>query len=264
MRIAALLVPTFIGVVLAEVESAKSAEPTCPTGMVEASGYYCPHVEQTCLKWLDPDNPGVNGPVQCAEFAPSKCLSERLVLKRFCIDQYEWPNTFGELPQTQTSWLEMRNTCSAAGKRLCTGSEFTFACEGSGMKPYPYGDGYHRDSTVCNIDKAWINPFRMASKLKSDGTRVQTWVERPLSEVDQRERIGSHPRCVSDFGVYDLVGNVDEWVINESGRPFQSGLSGGHWAKGARNRCRPKTVAHNESFKFYETGGRCCKDAKQN
>ena len=77
--------------------------------------------------------------------------------------------------------------------------------------------------------------------------------------LDQRVSSGSMP-CISPYGVYDMTGNVDEWVINSSGHPYKSGLMGGHWVRGARNRCRPETVAHAESTVFYEIGGRCCKD----
>lgn len=234
---------------------AESASSPCPSGMVEVYGQFCPRVEQTCLRWLDPENPGVNGPARCAEFSPTKCLSDHTVTKRFCIDRYEFPNKVGELPKVQASWYEMRDSCGKLGKRLCTESEWTLSCEGPGMKAYPYGDGFHRDSGACNIDKPWIDPFTYRDR-KVVG-------ERPLSEVDQRSLSGSHPACRSDFGVYDLVGNADEWVVNESGQPYASSLSGGHWALGARNRCRPKTLAHNESFKFYVTGGRCCSDLQR-
>ena len=54
-----------------------------------------------------------------------------------------------------------------------------------------------------------------------------------------------------------MTGNVDEWVVNESGRPYQSGLKGGYWGP-VRTRCRPMTTAHNEDFNFYQIGFRCC------
>ena len=67
---------------------------------------------------------------------------------------------------------------------------------------------------------------------------------------------GWHPLPWTDR----LTGNVDEWVVNESGKPFQSGLKGGYWGP-VRTRCRPMTVAHNEEFSFYQIGFRCCSDA---
>jgi formylglycine-generating enzyme required for sulfatase activity len=147
------------------------------------------------------------------------------------------------------SWLEAKYSCASVGKRLCTDDEFTFACEGPQMKPYPYGDGYKRDSSACNIDRRpWIDP----------------WVN-PFEVVDRRTASGAFERCHSDFGVYDIVGNVDEWVYNTRGRtdraPWVSGLMGGHWVAGIRNRCRAITDSHEPTFVFYVTGARCCADA---
>jgi hypothetical protein len=56
-----------------------------------------------------------------------------------------------------------------------------------------------------------------------------------------------------------MTGNVDEWVVNESGKPYQSGLKGGYWGP-VRTRCRPMTTVHGEDFSFYQIGFRCCSD----
>jgi formylglycine-generating enzyme required for sulfatase activity len=69
------------------------------------------------------------------------------------------------------------------------------------------------------------------------------------------------PRCVSEHGVYDLNGNVNEWVVRTDQRaPNRSGLKGGWWGP-VRNRCRPMTTFHLEGDYGYEVGFRCCKDA---
>jgi hypothetical protein len=56
-----------------------------------------------------------------------------------------------------------------------------------------------------------------------------------------------------------MTGNVDEWVVNESGQPYKSGLKGGYWGP-VRDRCRPMTTVHAEGFSFYQIGFRCCSD----
>jgi formylglycine-generating enzyme required for sulfatase activity len=68
--------------------------------------------------------------------------------------------------------------------------------------------------------------------------------------------------CVSPFGVRSLVGNVDEWVVRDVtwGR-WESALKGGWWLAG-RNRCRPATTAHDEHYRDFQTGFRCCADAR--
>ena len=71
--------------------------------------------------------------------------------------------------------------------------------------------------------------------------------------------VDAFPDCVSPFGVHDMVGNVDEWVVNEKGKPHHSGLKGGYWSW-VRGRCRPLTDGHEEDFRYYQIGFRCCGD----
>lgn len=229
----------------------------CPEDMREISGDYCPNVEQICLQWVDSDNkpmtmpPGSDG--RCGTFkSPSRCLSEKKVHRRYCIDTFEYPNKRGVKPQSWMTWYDAKNACEQQGKRLCTRPEWTFACEGPMMQPYPYGDGYHRDKTACNFDNH-VPKGTDVFDAKQKNDPAATVLDSLLVPA------GSNPRCVSPFGVYDMVGNIDEWVVNESGKPYRSSLMSGH-VFGVRNRCRPSTDAHNEGFYWYETGARCCAD----
>jgi formylglycine-generating enzyme required for sulfatase activity len=148
------------------------------------------------------------------------------------------------------SWKEAKAACEAIGKRLCTDAEWTFACEGPERLPYPYG--YIRDSAACSIDKP--SPKVNEASLFSPKTQAAE-----LARLDQREPSGSRDRCVSPFGVLDMTGSVDEWVVNQSGVPFQSALKGGNWGE-YRNACRPSTLGHAEGFRYYQIGFRCCRD----
>jgi sulfatase modifying factor 1 len=230
------------------------SDESCPADMVGVEGEYCPVVAQTCLRWLDPQM------LQCAEFARTPALQSCPVKtqhKRFCIDRYEWPNQVGAMPRYMASWGEAKASCEGLGKRLCADTEWTLACEGPERQPYPYGDGYVRDDRACNIDKPyiWPHPERIYD------TRQQ---DEELARLDQREASGSREACVSPYGVHDMVGNVDEWVVNESqaGKPFRSGLKGGYWGP-VRTRCRPMTTAHDETFRYYQIGFRCCSAAHE-
>jgi hypothetical protein len=220
------------------------AQPTCPSDMVEVEGEYCPYVEQRCLRWIETKSPAT----RCAEFAPSAPCRMKTTKKTFCIDRYEWPNRAGAIPEYMTSWKEARAACNAAGKRLCTDSEWTLACEGPQHLPYPYG--LKRDSNACNIDK----PHDFPNPAKVYDPKTQS---AELARLDRREPSGSRAACTSPFGAHDMAGNVDEWVVNETGDGFQSGLKGGYWGP-VKNRCRPMTVAHEETFRYYQIGFRCC------
>jgi len=216
----------------------------CPDDMVEVEGDFCPFVEQKCLRWLDPETK-----MRCAEFAPTQCAT-KTVKKHFCIDRFEYPNKPGSKPEIFVSWNTAAATCQSQGKRLCGESEWTLACEGQERLPYPYG--YARNAEACNIDKPYLIPDEHL--IGNPATR-----DAELARLDQRELSGSRESCVSPYGVHDMTGNVDEWVVNESGHPYKSALKGGYWGP-VRTRCRPATTAHDENFQFYQVGFRCCGD----
>ena len=217
----------------------------CPDGMVQVEGDYCPTLVQTCKRYVTGDT---SFPRRCAEFAPSSACQTRTVHKKFCIDRFEYPNQEGATPVVMKTWVEAQSTCQAQGKRLCGGSEWTLACEGSERLPYPYG--LARDKQACNIDKP--HPAVNEQALANAKTR-----EAEVARLWQGEFSGARAQCKSSYGVFDMTGNVDEWVVNEAGVPFKSGLKGGYWGP-VRDRCRPMTTVHGEDFSFYQIGFRCC------
>jgi formylglycine-generating enzyme len=217
----------------------------CPTDMVEIRGEYCARVVEVCLKRRKP--------WQCAEFqAPSVCEGPTQP-KHYCVDRYEFPNKKGSLPTVMISWNNAKAECAAKGKRLCTEAEWTLACEGPSLLPFPYG--FVRDSTACAIDKR--SPKVDEARLFSSRTQADE-----LARLDQREPSGSRERCVSAFGVHDMTGSVDELVVNERGVPYKSALKGGNWGE-YRNACRPATLGHGEGFRYYQIGFRCCRDPEE-
>jgi formylglycine-generating enzyme required for sulfatase activity len=237
----------------AKLSSTLLPEPAseCPPEMVEVSGEWCPIVEQFCVRQVDPKHPERD---RCAEFAKTgRCLGGPS-MKHFCIDRYEWPNQPGAKPVVGVNWNEAREQCAGVHKRLCQGAEWTLACEGAERLPYPYG--YVRNAEACNIDRPYIMP---------DDARWADPKNRPaeIARLDQRDPSGARDSCVSPFGVYDMTGNVDEWVVNEHGtrkeKPYASGLKGGYWGP-VRDRCRPMTTEHNEWHTGYQIGFRCCAD----
>jgi formylglycine-generating enzyme required for sulfatase activity len=224
--------------------------------MALVSGSHCPAVKQPCL--LRPRILGTKSYQQCRRYGPSECLSKTRRDMRFCMDRYEWPNEKGALPRTLTSWPEARKMCQARGKRLCTVSEFNFACEGESLTPHVYG--HERDKTACNFDRDYI--ARTHNYARWDRCMNDTVCRAEYLRLDQRKPSGSMPRCVSKHGVYDLNGNVNEWVMRPRQKsPHRSGLKGGWWGP-VRNRCRPITTFHKEGDWGYEVGFRCCKDAR--
>lgn len=239
----------------------------CPNDMVEIKGNYYPVVAQRCLYMVDIKGQKTNEAPdpytgRCGEFANPVEPVSIYVHKHYCIDKYEFPNKEGGIPQDWMTWYDAKNACQSVGKRLCTRSEWTFAAEGPNRHPIPYGDGFHRDKTLCNFDNFFSQIDPKYGKITGDEILK---VSKPDSLVAQGLHSllvssGSKPQCVSDWGVHDMSGNIDEWVVNESGHPYVSGLMGGH-VFGVRNASRPMTDAHGPDFGWYETGTRCCADA---
>lgn len=236
----------------AVVEEVSSSEPAklsaCPAGMKLVDGEYCTEVEHTCLKsWYDKSNKKK----VCEEFAPTaKCVGQK-VKKRYCIDTYEWPNKKGERPEVMNRFHQAQVKCASIGKRLCTESEWTFACEGPNMTPFPYG--YVRDAKKCNGDHMYDGPDMDKVAARDPGELARLW---------KGVRSGSQPDCISAFGVADLPANTDEIAAVENPRgKYDSVTTGGPWYKGVRNQCRPKIYTHNEDFYYYYLSFRCCAEA---
>jgi formylglycine-generating enzyme required for sulfatase activity len=219
----------------------------CPANMVLVEGQYCPKVKQECVKYME--DPIKFPRARCQEFAPtSECQAQRIPL-RFCMDKLEAANgDKDKLPVGDISWTDAKAACEADGKRLCQEREWVLACEGDLMQPYPYG--FVRDSTACNFD------------------HVDGLVTNKGDLADLRQPVDANPRCESPYGIRNMVGNIDEWVVldkphfsdKNGGRKMMSGLKGGWWGP-MRNRCRPTTVDHDEIFHELQTGYRCCANA---
>lgn len=223
--------------------------PLCPDDMVEVQGSYCPIVQEKCLRWKEKEK------LRCLEFQkPTVCASLRRIPMHFCIDRYEYPDVKGQRPRSWVSFNLAQWALRTENKRVCSTEEWTLACEGPDMKPYPYGDGYHRDESACNIDLP-IPQGGAIFRAKKYGDRESQVLDALLAEA------GSFPNCKSDYGVYDQVGNLDEFVYNSHGtahaRPYISTLMGG-FIFGFRNRCRAQTTAHDPNYNWYETGTRGC------
>jgi len=208
----------------------------------------------------------VEAPVRLPE-----CPRDMAALGASCIDRYEAPNVQGAKPLVMLSAFEAEAWCRERGKRLCTEAEWELACEGpprvSGTdilgeaprgREYPYGEV--REEGACNDGTRWI---------EYDQELLNMWPDPPgVREVErlyQGAPSGSHPRCVSPFGVYDLLGNVEEWVFRSPGGRFEHALKGCYWAGcfgGSKPSCASTNYAHARTFRFYEIGFRCCMDAR--
>jgi hypothetical protein len=149
-------------------------------------------------------------------------------------------------PQAYVSASQAQAACRAAGKRLCAPVEWRAACGGSQANAYPYG------------------PAQVARKCHDTGAapavalRVSDLNDPRLDQLpDTIAKTGAYPDCVNDYGVYDMVGNLDEWTGDPNGT-FQ----GGFWLDTSQHGegCAYRTIAHDFAYHDYSTGFRCCAD----
>jgi len=221
--------------------------PECPSDMRLVSGTHYDEVLHYCVSpRKDPKD------THCFEYWPGITAAEgKQTDVRVCMDQYEAPNKRGEKPYVMQSFKAADRFCGARKKRVCSEQEWELACEGPDFQPLAYG--WKVDTTLCNSGKGW-KQFDV-QKLAAGGEIAKDETER----LWQGSTSGRYLTCVSPFGIYDMMGNVEEWVATRPGRKFPGALMGGFWAKPWTG-CRGTNDAHEPTFTFYETGFRCCMD----
>lgn len=219
---------------------------------------FCPDVERECI---DVEHEEPNHLTICHAFAKGKqrCKTKE-EHRQFCIDRYEYPNQKGAHPVWMLTWFQAQATCESKGKRLCWSSEWTAACEGPEHTPFPYG--WVRDHDKCNMDNFFIDPKKGPGNFDFY-SKDKAVADKELARLDQSVPSGSMEQCKSGFGVYDMPGNMDEWVISDQPPEHKSkwsALKGGAWGH-VRSQCRPMTVSHEPEFWYYFVSFRCCADA---
>ena len=198
--------------------------------------------------------------------------------KKVCMDRYEAPNSPGQLPLVMYTFTESELWCKARAKRLCFDDEWTLACASpTGNNTYPYGTKHQPG--ICNDDKKWktYSQTKLSGWPKSaSSTQVATLAQLlaaagavsstaktaadHIQALYQGTAAGAKKGCVGPAGVFDLVGNVEEWTRRRDGgrAQFHGALKGRYWAE--PRTCQSAVKTHGDAFRFYEIGFRCCKD----
>jgi hypothetical protein len=214
---------------------------------------------------------------------PRPCAANMsLVNDTFCIDQYEGAleerNTDGTwqaaspyltvgsrtvravpaagiTPQGYISGGEASAACNASGKRLCSSTEWLAACRGPNNTTFPYGNMHISDA--CNDAYSGhpvINYF-------GTSTGVFDAVHMNDPGINQQPNTvapgGAFTQCVTPTGLFDMHGNLHEWVSDAAGT-----FRGGFYADASLNGagCTYATTAHDFVYHDYSTGFRCCAD----
>jgi hypothetical protein len=157
------------------------------------------------------------------------------------------------LPAGYLSRKSAERSCQEAGKRLCSRGEWVQACRGQEDRPFPYGPDYRAD--VCNVHRK-THPARL---LHGNSSEYHTDPRLGLTEDQEGpllRRTGQTAGCVSHWGndgVYDMVGNLDEWIDDPDGT-----FVGGFYSRATKEGCNSIIDVHAPAYFDYSLGTRCC------
>ncbi len=245
-----------------------------------------------------------------AQLPPPPCPPEMAKVGRSCVDRweahlvvlrndgvtashspYERPedgvrygarSAAGTIPQAYINRIEAKAACEAAGKRLCSLFEWYRACRGPRGFMYPYGP--RMDRRACNVSKPHILS-RLHGSNPGNWKYDEHFNDPKLNqEPGFLARCGEYERCVSGYGVADMVGNLHEWISDHVG-PSLAGkiplredihdklddnagnaiFMGGFYSTTSEHGrgCAFVTIGHGRKYHDYSTGFRCCKDARK-
>jgi len=155
------------------------------------------------------------------------------------------------VPQGHISLSQVKRACAASGKRACRADEWKRACKGPSGTRYPYGT--RRIPTACNDSgSAPLTKLFAAGETYGKAMNDSRLNQMPNTVM----KTGAAQSCTNEYGVYDMVGNLHEWLDDGA-------FHGGYYLDVTMNRegCDYVTVRHEEDYRDYSTGFRCCKDA---
>lgn len=159
----------------------------------------------------------------------------------------------GVTPNGYLNLERATRACKNAGKRLCSRDEWVLACRGERARKFPYGDQY--EPGRCNV----FREAHPAALLHGDASIHHLDPRLNLAQDDGRpllRRTGETSTCRSEWGndaVYDMVGNLDEWIDDPQGT-----FVGGFFSRATREGCDAAIQSHPAEYYDYSLGMRCC------
>ena len=147
-------------------------------------------------------------------------------------------------PHTR-SWSGAKAACEAAGKRLCTASEWMTACQGA----VPVDD----DGSGSVLDDP------LEGRSYPYGAHYAAGFCHDSGDKDRTRSVpaGSRAACRSPEGAYDLTGNLQEWV---GAAPDAAVVMGGAWYYEDKASCGRSADTYGADWSSRTTGFRCCAD----
>jgi len=164
----------------------------------------------------------------------------------------------GVFPQGYISEVEATQACAVSGKRLCKAREWKQACMGPAKKRYGYADSSHAGACNDHGRSPMVALYANVNLARQDHWDWERMNNPELNQLDGTlAHTGEHSECTNEYGVYDMVGNLHEWVDDPNGT-FQGGYYQDTTLNGEG--CQYVTMAHEARYHDYSTGFRCCSD----
>lgn len=223
----------------------------CPPDMASIDDVFCVDRYEASLVELLPN--GDERP-----FAHYAALDDTQgVNQRHVVRAVSEPNV---MPQGYVSADQAGQACARSGKRLCKAPEWRKACKGPEKSTYGYGSSNEPGRCNDHGKAPMLKVFGLGG-----GSDPHLWGNRmndqQLNQVPGTlAATGSHDGCTNGYGVYDMVGNLHEWVDDKDGT-----FLGGYYLDIHQNGdgCEYGTYAHASYYHDYSTGFRCCADVAQ-
>lgn len=166
----------------------------------------------------------IKQPVKIYKSCPGDMVSVLTESHAYCIDKYEWAEDLKHSPKANINWAEAYMLCNDKGRRLCSSQEWQTACSGKWDHFFSYSNTY--SPGACNTESP-----------------------QPVTAANSSE-------CVSSDGVYNLVGNLWEWVSDYKDNHYM--IMGGSHIQAAAASCDlafPSQIGD----KSETVGFRCCR-----
>lgn len=147
--------------------------------------------------------------------------------------------------------------CKSQGKRLPSNNEWLIGCIGTEAK----------NCLPANISHPIGSRLQSAAPWTVEGVNCKAggaaWGKVCMNDMSLNANLPrERPRCLSQFGLRDMVGVLGQWVADDvklPGRAPTGQFNGGLWPQ-SESSCGYTTVAHPADWSDYSIGCRCALD----